>query len=982
MGSTMLTRAQDATWIGTAGPPLNWNDAANWAPTPAGPPPFVPTGTAFFNSSMLTATTIDIGSGTTVGGMNFTNSPGYTFTLSGSFIVNGAGVVVDGGSAAPIFTVNGQLVFAGSATAGRSVIDVNNSLLFAQTSNAGSALITNDGAINFQDGSSGGNATIINNANRFINFNAGGGPLSATAGNAIIDNSGTIVFQNSSTAGSSSITTKAGGNVFFANQSNAGSSNLTVQLNGAMNFQDSSSAGNSTIDNSGSVNFNNTSSAGAAHITNNTGGFLFFSQPTGSSSAGNATIENYGILAFGGTSTAANSTIITQPGGQTFFNGQSTGGTASLVINANAISGGTVSIAGIVDPSFTIGSLAGTRVGFGPPFGQFQIDSKNLIVGGNNQSTSYMGVIFDNGQGGSLTKVGTGTQTLGGFATYLGGTSIQSGGLDITGTLNTGSILVGPSGTLSGNGFITVNSGTGTTTVNGTLAPTSGGLAPMQLMSNLNLNPGATYLATVGNGALGFAAVTGNVTLGGELKVQLGGTGMNFGTAYMALTSTQLLNQQFDTTSAPGALAMQVTYNPTNVMVSFAPDFLNYAAPGSENQRAVAGAIQTGLAAAPNAGAFQPLIGLQQGQYLAALSQLSGEVSTGASTNSLQAAGSFLGVMLNSTLAANAASGTGGALGFGRADTSEESVADAYASKKKPSPAGTDAFAQLRRGPARDPADRYNSWASGYGGWAKNDGNATVGSSTIDSRFGGLAAGIDVRPNADAVMGIAVGGAIGSYGLGNNLGSGDVNMFQIGGYGALKNGSTYIAGALAYGFHSVTTSRTTSVAPGDKITGGFDAHSFNARVEMGNRFGGTGVGVTPFAALQGQSFLAPSYQERAAGAAAPFALAFASESTSQVRSELGVGFDVKAPTNAVSLKGRVAWAHQFADAPTATAAFTALPTIPFTVTGAQLGRDALLASAAAEWRLDPSRLVFARFDTEQSGTGQSYGGQGGFRWTW
>ena len=81
MGSTMLTRAQDATWIGTAGPPLNWSDAANWAPTPTGPPPFVPTGTAFFNESMLTATTIDIGNGTTVGGMNFTNSPGYTFTF-------------------------------------------------------------------------------------------------------------------------------------------------------------------------------------------------------------------------------------------------------------------------------------------------------------------------------------------------------------------------------------------------------------------------------------------------------------------------------------------------------------------------------------------------------------------------------------------------------------------------------------------------------------------------------------------------------------------------------------------------------------------------------------------------------------------------------------------------------------------------------------------------------------------------------------
>jgi outer membrane autotransporter protein len=96
-------------------------------------------------------------------------------------------------------------------------------------------------------------------------------------------------------------------------------------------------------------------------------------------------------------------------------------------------------------------------------------------------------------------------------------------------------------------------------------------------------------------------------------------------------------------------------------------------------------------------------------------------------------------------------------------------------------------------------------------------------------------------------------------------------------------------------------------------------------------------------------------------------------------------FDAKgllAPGNTMSLRGRLAWGHQFTDAPTATAAFTSIANLPFTVTGAQQDRDALLASAAAEWRFDSSHVLFARFDTELSGNSQSYGGQGGYRWTW
>ena len=395
LASTSLVQAQSATWIGTAGPPNNWNTAANWAPTSAGPPAFVPTVTAFFDLSLLTTTTIDIGGGTTVGGMTFTNAPGYTFTLPGLFVLNGAGVSVDAGSVAPTFSIGagGTFGLANSATAGRSIIDVNGGqLAFVNTSSAGSAIVTNSGTINFGDASNGGTATIFNNAGAFLNFNFAGGMLSASAGSATIDNSGVTVFYNSSTAGNSTLTTRFGATTVFLNNSNAGASQQNVL--GTLNFVNGSNAGSSTITNSGTVNFNDTSNAGSSHIVNNTGGFVFFNQAgAGSASAANSTITNSGNLGFFSASTAANATIITQAGGVTVFNGQATGGTTSLVINSNGVGFGTVNISTITDPSFIIGSLAGNT---GPaPFAQFLIGAKSLIVGTNNTSTSYGGVLLD-----------------------------------------------------------------------------------------------------------------------------------------------------------------------------------------------------------------------------------------------------------------------------------------------------------------------------------------------------------------------------------------------------------------------------------------------------------------------------------------------------------------------------------------------------------------------------------------------------------
>ena len=99
-----------------------------------------------------------------------------------------------------------------------------------------------------------------------------------------------------------------------------------------------------------------------------------------------------------------------------------------------------------------MGSIAGN--------GTIYLGSKNLTVGGNQQSTVFSGVIADGRAplpfdlqtgagpftGGSLTKVGNGTLTLTGLNTYTGGTNLNGGILAVNSDNNLGT------GPLSFNG--------------------------------------------------------------------------------------------------------------------------------------------------------------------------------------------------------------------------------------------------------------------------------------------------------------------------------------------------------------------------------------------------------------------------------------------------------------------------------------------------------------------------------------------------
>src|SRR5262245_66361771 len=77
---------------------------------------------------------------------------------------------------------------------------------------------------------------------------------------------------------------------------------------------------------------------------------------------------------------------------------------------------------------------------------------------------------------------------------------------------------------------------------------------------------------------------------------------------------------------------------------------------------------------------------------------------------------------------------------------------------------------------------------------------------------------------------------------------------------------------------------------GDHLTASFNAQSFGGRVEGGYRFMTYYGGLTPYAAIQSQTFHTPGYTESDLNGGG-FALGFNSRNATDTRSELGCRFD-------------------------------------------------------------------------------------------
>lgn len=355
------------------------------------------------------------------------------------------------------------------------------------------------------------------------------------------------------------------------------------------------------------------------------------------------------------------------------------------------------------------------------------------------------------------------------------------------------------------------------------------------------------------------------------------------------------------------------------------------------------------------------------------LTQASGEPGADIPQAGFAAMGQFINAIMDNS-AGN--SGQGGGLGY----------SDAYAPKRKLSPQQSDAYAAVtpRDRMAATFTSRWNVWATGYGGNATISGDAGAGSHNTSTRVFGTVVGADYRATPHTRFGLAAGAAGTNFNVDSGLGGGRADVFQLGAYARHTIGAAYLAGAVAYGWHDVTTDRTVTVSGTDKLHAELKANALSARLEGGWRTAMLPVAVTPYGALQSTTFYLPSYAERVTSGSNQFALNYGSKTVTTTRGELGAKFDkaMLVRDGVFTLKAKTAWAHDWNTDRSATATFQALPGATFTVNGAQPSANAALLSVGSEMAWHNGWSIAATFDGEFSRTTTGYAGRGSLRRVW
>jgi outer membrane autotransporter protein len=758
-----------------------------------------------------------------------------------------------------------------------------------------------------------------------------------------------VIFAGSSTAGTATLT---GVGLNFENNSSAG--NATLLNVSSLNFVNNSTAGNATITNRDTLQFQNASKAGSAAITNNTGGSIEF---YGTTTADNSVITNNADITFFASSTAGSAAVTTNNGGNVRFVQTSSGGDARFITNL----GGTFDISGLAAAGMTAGSIEGA--------GSYLLGAKALTVGSNNRSTEVAGVIA--GAGGSLIKSGSGVLTLSGTNTYAGATEVNGGTLAVDGSIATSSgVVVNNGGTLRGIGTVA-----GTTIANGGALAPGNSIGTITVNGDLTFNTGGIYTVEVSPTAADRTNVTGIATLTGGRVQAVALPGSFRPQTYTILNATGGLGgTQFASITATGSFSPtrpRLTYDTNNVYLVLDPGAIQLPAGAGAAQASVASGINNAVlgGATPPAG-FDTLLNMSGSQLTNALNQVAGQPANGAATSGTQMTTSFLTLLLNPNGGALGGNTFGGARSFAPEPRLTPEAAAAYAAVT-PKDNRAAVFAQ----------SPWSVWGQVYGGYNRTSNDSAETSSST----WGLATGFDYRAAPDLTFGFALAGGSTNWGLSQGLGGGSSEMAQLGAYGRKDFGSAYVSAALSYAWHTMRTDRTVTVSGSDKLAARFDAHSFGGRVEAGNRFASRWVDVTPYAALQMQSFRTPSYSESAVSGSNTFALSYEARSTTSTRTELGAWFDHTIALDrghALALRSRAAWAYDRSSNSSTRAVFQTLPGSNFTVNGGENAPNSLLASIAAELRLINRWSVGARFDGELASRSQTYAGTGTVRYAW
>jgi T5SS/PEP-CTERM-associated repeat protein len=931
------------------------------------------------------------GSGTlTVNGGTLSDSGGQIFvgsngSGSSSLLIEYGGVVTTTGFAAIGLLGGAGTTSAGSVTVtgpgsswniGSGFLEIENlGTVTGLTVQNGASLTSGETLIGGYIASAGNNAMVVTGSGTTWQSGAillgsvvdagpgsGTGTLAVTSG-AHVSASGSVDIGYSPDGGSGvkdSITVDGGGSKLTT------TSNVRVGYYGTGALTVSNGALVSDVE--GDIGYSSTNVAAAGAIfsgattpTNSVGSVLV----TGAGSMWtNTTLivgDNATVASFPGTGTG------TSTGTLTISDGGEVSSTNAIIVGANAGATGTINIGAAAGQSpVAPGTISAPAIQFGAGGGTIVF---------NHSSTDY---VFGTAiQGAGSVDVESGTTVLTATNTYTGATNINGGTLNVAGTITGSSgVTVNSGGTLDGMGSV------GATTINdgGTFMPGNGTPgSSMTVAGSLALQSGALFLVQINPATASFANVTGNAYLGGATVGAIFAAGSYVSKQYTLVQATGDVSGTFNpavvNTDLPSNFHTTLSYDTHDAYLNLA---LNFGIPGGlhGNQQNVGNALTNFFNATGGIpivfGALTP----------AALTQASGEIATGSQQATFDAMNMFMGVMTDPFIGGR---GDGATAGSDMTPFAEEfDAANAYAAAHSRSE--RDAYAAIyRKAPAMVApfSPSWSVWTAGYGGSQTTDGSLALGSNTATSSVYGTAVGADYRISPFTIAGFALAGGGTNFSVANG-GTGRSDLFQAGAFIRHTVGPAYISAALAYGWQDITTDRTVTIAGVDQLRAEFNANAFSGRVEGGYRFVTPWMGVTPYAAGQFTTFDLPAYAEQALSGANTFALAYGAKSVTDTRSELGIRTDKSyAMQDAIlTLRGRLAWAHDYDPDRSIAATFQTLPGASFVVNGAAQASDSALTTASAELKWRNGFSLAATFEGEFSNVTTSYAGKGVVRYAW
>ena len=608
-------------------------------------------------------------------------------------------------------------------------------------------------------------------------------------------------------------------------------------------------------------------------------------------------------------------------------------GTGNLILNGN---NNFTSGLGINQGTVTLGTNNSAGASFialnGP--GTLAAGVSGLVVS-NHIETTGAGKV-DSGTGsftlsgtignlGGINKVGSGTLWLTNTSSYSGGTTVSAGTLNLTGAL-TNSTVTAAGGTFAGTGSaagLVVGNG-------GRVSPgtSAGAVATLTSTGGISFLAGSTYVADVSLlSADKLTSVGATSITGGTVAAQGQNVQYAFNSTYTILTATGGRTGTFSSitsTGFNGAFAPTLSYDANNVYIKMTPQKITNLTSGlTPNESAVANAFDAATAAGWNPQSFYALY--QQGANLpTALNQLSGEIHS---------------------VERRAAIGDQRYVREAALDRLGAGLCSLNGETKN----ATDA-----KGTTESCNENYSLWGRYVGSWGTNqaDGNGSYFKTSVN----GIIVGIDAKFN-EWKVGALFSRTTDHVTLDNDLGSSSVQTTGGGVYVGYRmdDGFAFSAGG-TYAGTDFRAGRTIT-APGLGQTLQTDASG-----NVGQLFGeiaydlaaGANARVEPFARLGWVSLSSDAYSE-AGGYAALVGEKGTYDTTFTTLGVRGV-YNLSGSVEGASLRGSAGWMHTSGDrSPEAIVAITGTNS-PASIYGVAFDEDAAALEAGIDYSFGAFRV--------------------------